>query len=113
MPLARAGAQIDEVKKPPVFLRHPLGEPAQREFRPFDRRRTRLPPACGRDAQSTQAEPNGRDAADVSFATMFGAIKSSPPVILIEAINDPANGYTLPRFCPEALSTHGGFMAAQ
>jgi transglutaminase-like putative cysteine protease len=49
----------------------------------------------------------GRDAADVSFATMFGAIKSFPPVIAIEAINDPANGFTLPRFCTEALSTHG------
>lgn len=26
---------------------------------------------------------------------------------LIEAINDPANGFTLSRDCPEALSTHG------
>jgi transglutaminase-like putative cysteine protease len=49
----------------------------------------------------------GRDAADVSFATIFGAVKSSPPLIAIEAINDPANGYTLPWFCPEALSTYG------
>lgn len=49
----------------------------------------------------------GRDAADVSFATMFGTIKSSPPVIAIEAINDPANGFTLPWLCPEALSTCG------
>ncbi|MEK6592466.1 MAG: transglutaminase family protein [Pseudomonadota bacterium] len=49
----------------------------------------------------------GRDAADVSFATMFGAIKSFPPVIVIEAINDPANGFTLPQFCTEALSTCG------
>ena len=49
----------------------------------------------------------GRDAADVSFATIFGAINSSPPVIAIEAVNDPANGYTLPWFCPEALSTYG------
>jgi transglutaminase-like putative cysteine protease len=49
----------------------------------------------------------GRDAADVSFATIFGAIKSSSPVITIEAINDQANGFALPRFCPEALSTHG------
>lgn len=55
----------------------------------------------------------GRDAADVSFATMFGAIKSTPPVIVIEAINDPANGYTLPRFCPEALSTYGEFATLQ
>jgi transglutaminase-like putative cysteine protease len=52
----------------------------------------------------------GRDAADVSFATMFGAVKSFPPVIAIEAIDDPANGFALPRFCQEALSTHGEFV---
>ena len=51
----------------------------------------------------------GRDAADVSFATMFGTIKSWAPVIVVEAINDPANGFTLPRFCTEALSSHGEF----
>lgn len=49
----------------------------------------------------------GRDAADVSFATIFGSLKSSAPVLQIEAIDDPANGLTLPRYCPEALSTHG------
>ena len=49
----------------------------------------------------------GRDAADVSFATMFGAIKSYQPLIAIEAINDPAGGFEMPRFCQEALSTHG------
>ena len=49
----------------------------------------------------------GRDAADVSFATIFGAVKSSPPSIGIEALNDPANGFTLPWFCPEALSSYG------
>jgi transglutaminase-like putative cysteine protease len=53
----------------------------------------------------------GRDAADVSFATIFGAVTSPPPVISIEAIDDAANGYTLPWLCPEALSTHGGFAA--
>lgn len=53
----------------------------------------------------------GRDAADVSFATMFGTIKSWAPVIVIEAINDPANGFTLPRFSTDALSTHGEFAA--
>jgi len=52
----------------------------------------------------------GRDAADVSFATMFGAVKSSPPVIVIEAIEDAANGFVLPRFCPEALSTDAGLV---
>jgi hypothetical protein len=33
----------------------------------------------------------GRDAADVSFATMFGSVKSSAPVLHIEAIDDRAN----------------------
>lgn len=55
----------------------------------------------------------GRDAADVSFATMFGTIKSWAPMIAIEAVNDPANGYAMPRFCQEALSTHGEFATAQ
>ena len=49
----------------------------------------------------------GRDAADVSFATMFGAVKSFPPVITIEAVDDPANGFTLPRHSGDAVSTHG------
>ncbi|GAB3628927.1 transglutaminase [Pandoraea terrae] len=49
----------------------------------------------------------GRDAADVSFATMFGAVTSSRPVLHIEAIYDPANGLTLPRYCSEALSSYG------
>lgn len=48
----------------------------------------------------------GRDAADASFATVFGSVKSFTPVINIEAIDDPANGFTLPRHCTEALSTH-------
>ena len=47
----------------------------------------------------------GRDAADVSFATMFGAITSSAPVIDIEAVDDPANGFFQPRHCAEALSS--------
>jgi transglutaminase-like putative cysteine protease len=49
----------------------------------------------------------GRDAADVSFATMFGSVKSFPPVITIEAVDDPANGFTLPRHSQEAISTLG------
>lgn len=48
----------------------------------------------------------GRDAADASFATMFGSVKSFAPVISIKAIDDAANGFTLPRHCSEALSTH-------
>ncbi len=55
----------------------------------------------------------GRDAADVSFATMFGAISSSAPVIAIEAIDDPAAGYLRPWHCNEALSTHGELVTSQ
>jgi len=51
----------------------------------------------------------GRDAADVSFATMFGSIRSWSPVIVIDAVNDPENGFTLPWLCPQALSTDAGF----
>ena len=47
----------------------------------------------------------GRDAADTSFATVFGSVKSLAPVINITAIDDPANGFTLPLRCREALST--------
>ena len=50
----------------------------------------------------------GRDAADVSFATMFGAVRSFAPVIIIEALEDPANGVVLPRHSLDALSSHGG-----
>ena len=47
----------------------------------------------------------GRDAADASFATVFGSVKSIAPVINIAAIDDPANGYTLPRHCTDVLSS--------
>jgi transglutaminase-like putative cysteine protease len=50
----------------------------------------------------------GRDAADVSFATMFGSVKSFAPIISIVAVDDPANGFTLPRHSSDAVSTHGG-----
>ena len=50
----------------------------------------------------------GRDAADVSFATMFGAVRSYAPVISIEAIEDQPNGVVLPRHSLDALSSHGG-----
>jgi len=50
----------------------------------------------------------GRDAADASFATLFGSVKSFAPVINIEAVNDPANGFTLPQHCTEQISTHAG-----
>ncbi len=50
----------------------------------------------------------GRDAADVSFATIFGAVRAEPPKIIIEAIADPLAGIEVPRHRPEALSTDDG-----
>jgi transglutaminase-like putative cysteine protease len=47
----------------------------------------------------------GRDAADVSFSTMFGAITSRAPLITIEAVDDSVNGFTLPMHTTEALSS--------
>jgi transglutaminase-like putative cysteine protease len=47
----------------------------------------------------------GRDAADVSFATLFGSLKSHAPRITIDALDDPARGFILPRHSREALST--------
>ena len=47
----------------------------------------------------------GRDAADISFATIFGSISSDVPVLTIEALDDPAQGYEVPRHRTEALST--------
>lgn len=47
----------------------------------------------------------GRDAADVSFATIFGPVRAEPPKIIIEAVDDPSAGMELPRRRPEALST--------
>ena len=47
----------------------------------------------------------GRDAADVSFATIFGTVIFSSPVIHIEAVNDLAGGFVAPRHCDEALSS--------
>ena len=47
----------------------------------------------------------GRDAADVSFATLFGAVRSSAPLIHIEAVNDSVKGFVLPQYCSEALSS--------
>lgn len=49
----------------------------------------------------------GRDAADVSFATIFGTVKSWPPVIGIEGVENIASGIALPQACVEALSTDG------
>jgi len=50
---------------------------------------------------------NGRDAADVSFATIFGSVHSYQPVIGIEGIADETAGIVLPHACVDALSTDG------
>ncbi|MFY3383679.1 transglutaminase-like domain-containing protein [Paracidovorax sp. MALMAid1276] len=50
----------------------------------------------------------GRDAADVAFATIFGAVQSQPPVIRTTAIEDPTQGFVLPSHVSEALSTDDG-----
>jgi len=47
----------------------------------------------------------GRDAADVSFATVFGGVRTHAAVIRALAVEDAANGLVLPHFCNEALST--------
>jgi transglutaminase-like putative cysteine protease len=47
----------------------------------------------------------GRDASDVSFATIFGDVRSYAPMINIEAVNDPGNGYIQPWYSPDALSS--------
>jgi transglutaminase-like putative cysteine protease len=47
----------------------------------------------------------GRDAADTAFATMFGSMYSTSPLISIEAIMDGGPECQLPYLCAEALST--------
>lgn len=47
----------------------------------------------------------GRDAADVSFATIFGDVSSSPPEIKIWATEDDSRGWYIPSACFEAVST--------
>ena len=54
----------------------------------------------------------GRDAADTAFATVFGTVTSRAPVINIAALDDPANGYTLPQRCDAILSTYPGVAMA-
>jgi hypothetical protein len=34
-------------------------------------------------------------------------------VITIDAVDDPANGFTLPRHSPDAVSTHGHMVMSQ
>lgn len=47
----------------------------------------------------------GRDAADVAFATIFGAVQSGPPVIRATAVDDAGHGFELPVHTTDALST--------
>jgi transglutaminase-like putative cysteine protease len=47
----------------------------------------------------------GRDASDVSFATIFGDVRSYAPMINIEAVNDPSNGFIQPWHSSDALSS--------
>lgn len=47
----------------------------------------------------------GRDAADVSFATIFGDVILTQPQINIEAVEDAANGYIQPWYCEDAMSS--------
>ncbi|MFV5213601.1 transglutaminase-like domain-containing protein [Azonexus caeni] len=47
----------------------------------------------------------GRDAADVSYATIFGSVNSPPPLISISALTEPGQAWQLPQRCPQALST--------
>ena len=49
----------------------------------------------------------GRDAADTSFATIFGAVNSAAPMVGVEGLADEANGIVLPYACVDALSTDG------
>jgi len=47
----------------------------------------------------------GRDAADVSFATIFGPVRTGMPKVEFSAVNDPANGVTPPVDTDLAVST--------
>lgn len=47
----------------------------------------------------------GRDAADISFATIFGHIQSKVPVLHIEPVEDRPRGCQAPHHCQDALST--------
>ncbi|QHE88840.1 transglutaminase-like domain-containing protein [Hydrogenophaga sp. BPS33] len=53
----------------------------------------------------------GRDAADVSFATIFGGVTSQAPRIDISAQTSVENGWQMPVHRPDALSTDSGWHA--
>ena len=47
----------------------------------------------------------GRDAADVSFATIFGPVKTGMPLVEVSAIDESVNGFVAPQFTDLAVST--------
>lgn len=47
----------------------------------------------------------GRDAADVSFATIFGPVRTGMPTVSFEAVEDPVAGYVAPVHTELAVST--------
>jgi transglutaminase-like putative cysteine protease len=47
----------------------------------------------------------GRDAADVSFATIFGPVRTGMPRVTVSADNDPASGFMLPVRTDLAVAT--------
>lgn len=49
----------------------------------------------------------GRDATDVAFATIFGAVASAAPFIAVHAVQDAANGIAQPEPTRDAISTWG------
>jgi hypothetical protein len=47
----------------------------------------------------------GRDAADIAFATSFGGVSASAPLIAVETRPDDQGNWLLPQHVAEALST--------
>jgi hypothetical protein len=54
----------------------------------------------------------GRDASDVSFATVFGGVRTHAAIIHAVAIEDSANAMVLPHFCNDAMSTDSSTVPA-
>lgn len=47
----------------------------------------------------------GRDAAEVSFATIFGPVATGMPRVVVDSIHDPARGFVTPSHTDLAVST--------
>ena len=47
----------------------------------------------------------GRDAAEVSFATIFGPVGTAMPRVTVSAVDDPAAGFVAPVSTDLAVST--------